>query len=43
MSFSFSRVGLMYLAFKNQSPKALIAQLKDVNYLWIVISIFLDL
>ena len=29
----------MYLAFKNQSPKALIAQLKDVNYLWVVISI----
>ena len=33
-------VGLMYLAFKNQSPKALIAQLKDVNYLWVVISMF---
>ena len=38
--FLFLGVGLMYLAFKNQSPKALIAQLKDVNYLWIVISIF---
>ena len=30
----------MYLAFKNQSPKALIAQLKEVNYLWVVISMF---
>jgi len=38
--FLFLGVGLMYLAFKNQSPKALIAQLKDVNYLWIVISMF---
>jgi len=37
--FLFLGVGLMYLAFKNQSPKALIAQLKDVNYLWLVISI----
>ena len=33
-------VGLMYLAFNNQSPKSLIAQLKDVNYLWVVISMF---
>jgi len=38
--FLFLGVGLMYLAFKNQSPKALIDQLKDVNYLWIVISMF---
>ena len=38
--FLFLGIGLMYLAFKNQSPKALIAQLKDVNYLWIVISMF---
>jgi uncharacterized protein (TIRG00374 family) len=38
--FLFLGVGLMYLAFKNQSPKALISQLKDVNYLWIVISMF---
>ena len=38
--FLFLGVGLMYLAFKNQSPKALIAQLKDVNYLWVVISMF---
>jgi len=38
--FLFLGVGLMYLAFKNQSPKALIAQLKDVNYIWVVISIF---
>ena len=30
----------MYLAFKNQSPKTLIAQLKDVNYIWVVISMF---
>ena len=37
--FIFLGIGLMYLAFKNQSPKALIAQLKDVNYLWVVISI----
>lgn len=28
----------MYLAFKNQSPKALITQLKDINYLWVLIS-----
>ena len=38
--FLFLGVGLMYLAFKNQSPKALIAQLKDVNYLWVVTSMF---
>ncbi|MBL6664114.1 MAG: flippase-like domain-containing protein [Flavobacteriales bacterium] len=38
--FLFLGIGLMYLAFKNQSPKALIAQLKDVNYLWVVISMF---
>ena len=38
--FLFLGVGLMYLAFKNQSPKALIAQLKKVNYLWVVISMF---
>tara|TARA_B100000900_G_scaffold406946_1_gene418798 strand:- start:154 stop:1131 length:978 start_codon:yes stop_codon:yes gene_type:complete len=38
--FLFLGVGLMYLAFKNQSPKALIAQLKDVNYLWVIISVF---
>ena len=38
--FLFLGVGLMYLAFKNQSPRALIAQLKDVNYLWVVISMF---
>ena len=38
--FLFLGVGLMYLAFKNQSPKALIAQLKDVNYIWVVISMF---
>lgn len=30
----------MYLAFKNQNPKTLIAQLKDVNYIWVVISMF---
>ena len=38
--FLFLGVGLMFLAFKNQSPKALIAQLKEVNYLWVVISMF---
>lgn len=38
--FLFLGVGLMYLAFKNQSPKALIDQLKDVNYSWVVISMF---
>tara|TARA_B100000886_G_C20405318_1_gene484479 strand:- start:749 stop:1726 length:978 start_codon:yes stop_codon:yes gene_type:complete len=38
--FLFLGIGLMYLAFKNQSPKALIAQLKDVNYLWVIISVF---
>ena len=32
-------VGLTYLAFKNQDPKTLIAQLKDVNYFWILASI----
>ena len=30
----------MYLAFKNQSPEALIAQLKNVNYFWVGISMF---
>tara|TARA_B100001057_G_scaffold500650_1_gene616899 strand:- start:736 stop:1713 length:978 start_codon:yes stop_codon:yes gene_type:complete len=38
--FLFLGVGLMYLAFKNQSPKALITQLKNINYLWVVISMF---
>ena len=38
--FLFVGIGLMYLAFKNQSPKDLIAQLKDVDYLWVVISMF---
>tara|TARA_A200000113_G_scaffold222030_1_gene234914 strand:- start:164 stop:1141 length:978 start_codon:yes stop_codon:yes gene_type:complete len=38
--FLFLGVGLMYLAFKNQNPKTLIAQLKDVNYIWVVISMF---
>ena len=32
-------VGLTYLAFKNQDPKTLIAQLKDINYFWILASI----
>lgn len=32
-------IGLMYLAFKNQNPKTLLSQLKDVNYFWVVISI----
>ena len=36
--FLFLGIGLMYLAFKNQSPKALIAQLKDINYFWVVVS-----
>ena len=38
--FLFLGVGLMYLAFKNQNPKTLLSELKDVNYFWIVISIF---
>lgn len=38
--FLFLGIGLLYLAFKNQSPKTLIAQLKDVNYIWVVISMF---
>ena len=38
--FLFVSVGLMFLAFKNQSPKDLIASLKDVNYFWVVISMF---
>ena len=38
--FLFLGVGLMYLAFKNQNPKTLIAQFKDVNYIWVVISMF---
>ena len=29
----------MYLAFKNQNPKTLLSQLKDVNYIWVVLSI----
>ena len=38
--FLFLGVGLMYLAFKNQNPKTLISQLKDVNYFWVTVSIF---
>jgi uncharacterized membrane protein YbhN (UPF0104 family) len=38
--FLFLGVGLMYLAFKNQNPKTLLSQLKDVNYLWVVLSMF---
>ena len=38
--FLFLGIGLMYLAFKNQSPEALIAQLKNVNYFWVGISMF---
>ena len=38
--FLFLGIGLMYLAFKNQNPKALVAQLKDVNYFWVGLSIF---
>ena len=37
--FLFFGVGLMYLAFKNQNPKTLLSQLKDVNYIWVVLSI----
>jgi uncharacterized protein (TIRG00374 family) len=38
--FLFLGVGLMYLAFKNQNPKTLLSQLKDVNYLWVFLSMF---
>ena len=38
--FLFLGVGLMYLAFKNQNPKTLLSELKDVNYFWIIISMF---
>ena len=31
--------GLMYLAFKNQNPKTLLAQLKDVEYSWVGLSV----
>jgi len=31
--------GLMYLAFKNQNPKTLLAQLKDVEYSWVRLSV----
>ena len=41
--FLFLGIGLMYLAFKNQSPKALITQLKNVNYFWVGISMFFGL
>ena len=38
--FLFLGVGLMYLAFKNQNTKTLLSQLKDVNYLWVALSMF---
>ena len=38
--FLFLGIGLMYLAFKNQNPKTLVAQLKNVNYLWVILSMF---
>ena len=41
--FLFLGIGLMYLAFKIQSPKALITQLKNVNYFWVGISMFFGL
>jgi len=31
--------GLMYLAFKNQNPKTLLAQLNDVEYSWVGVSV----
>ena len=37
--FLFLGIGLAYLAFKNQDPKTLISQLKDVNYFWVLASI----
>lgn len=36
--FILLSVGLMYLAFKNQNPKTLLAQLKDVKYSWVWLS-----
>ena len=38
--FLFLAIGLMYLAFKNQNPKTLLTQLKDVKYIWVWISVF---
>lgn len=35
--------GLMYLAFKNQNPKTLLSQLKNVNYFWVGLSIIFGL
>ncbi len=37
--FILLSVGLMYLAFKNQNPKSLLAQLKDVEYSWVWLSV----
>ena len=37
--FLFLGIGLAYLAFKNQDPKTLMSQLKDVNYSWVLASI----
>ena len=37
--FILSSFGLMYLAFKNQNPKTLLAQLKDVEYSWVRLSV----
>ena len=37
--FILLSVGLMYLAFKNQNPKTLLAQLKDVEYSWVWLSV----
>ena len=36
----FSLIGLLllFLAFNNQSPKELLAQLKNVNYFWVILS-----
>ena len=39
--FFFCRNWVNVLSFfKNQSPKDLIAQLKDVNYFWVVLYVF---
>jgi uncharacterized membrane protein YbhN (UPF0104 family) len=37
--FILLSVGLMYLAFKNQNPKTLLTQLKDVEYSWVWLSV----
>ena len=37
--FALLSIGLLYLAFRNQNPKTLINELKNVDYSWVWLSV----